>query len=280
MLFLRQLVGELKKMFARKRTYIGFGAFLTLEGIILLLIKIWDGKGIKRLIEINGGAVDYFFSATTLGFIIATASTLLLGGIYIALVAGDIVAKEAEDGSLRLVLSRPVSRLRVLSLKYAAAIIYNVLFVLFIGITAYLLGAFLRGFGGGFFAVAPEQGVFALHPGSTGLGRYAMGMVGLSLTMITVTSFAFFFSCLKVKPATATILALSCLFIDFVIYHAPFFPEIKPYLLHENLGVWVLLCDNIIKWPDIIYGFAYLFGINFTLFTFGWMIFQSRDFKM
>ena len=279
MLFLRQLAGELKKMFARKRTYIGFGAFLALEGIILILIELTDGKGIKWLIKVHGGGIDYFFSATTLGFFI-TLFTILLGWIYIALVAGDIVAKEAEDGSLRLVLSRPVSRLRVLVLKYCAAIIYNILFIFFIGFTAYLFGAALRGFGGGFFVFAPEQEIFALHPGSKGLARYAMGIAGLSVSMITVTSFAFFFSCMKVKPATATILALSCVFMDFVIYHAPFFPEIKEYQLTPNLAVWVYFCDTLIKWPDLVHGYIYLFGINLTLFTFGWAIFQSRDFKM
>ncbi len=30
----------------------------------------------------------------------------LLGSIYFALVAGDIVAKETEDGNMRMVLSR------------------------------------------------------------------------------------------------------------------------------------------------------------------------------
>ena len=171
MLFLSQLRSELKKMFARKRTYIGFGAFLFLEGLILFLIELNGGKGIKRLIEVAGGGVDYFFSATTIGFIVTAVSTLLLGGIYVALVAGDIVAKESEDGSLRLVLSRPVSRLRVLALKYGAAVIYNIIFVLFIGASAYLLGACIRGFGGGFFAMEMDRGIFALHGGPYSMAR-------------------------------------------------------------------------------------------------------------
>ena len=35
-LFLRQLRGELIKMSARKRTYLGFGAFLALEGVLVV----------------------------------------------------------------------------------------------------------------------------------------------------------------------------------------------------------------------------------------------------
>ena len=42
--------------------------------------------------------------------IVVHLSVLLLGAIYLALVAGDIVAKENEDGHYRLLLVRPISR--------------------------------------------------------------------------------------------------------------------------------------------------------------------------
>ena len=38
-LFFQQWYGELLKLFARRRTYIGFGAFVALEVLLLLLIK-------------------------------------------------------------------------------------------------------------------------------------------------------------------------------------------------------------------------------------------------
>ena len=253
---LPQLRGELKKMFARRRTYIGFGAFLVLEPDHPAPDKNSGmGRGSNGSSNPPAGRWSIFFPRPTVGFIIATAATFFVGGIYIALVAGDIVAKESEDGCLRLVLSRPVSRLRVLGLKFGAAVIYTILFILFVGFTAYLLGVSLRGFGGGIFRLPPRFGDLCPAPGGQGwLGRYALGIAGLSLSMVTVTAIAFFFSCMKVKPATATILALSVLFIDFVIFQVPFFPEIKPYLLSPNLSKWVLLCDTVLRWPDIIHG--------------------------
>ena len=36
----RQLYSELLKLFARKRTYLGFGAFLVVEALILLLLHL------------------------------------------------------------------------------------------------------------------------------------------------------------------------------------------------------------------------------------------------
>jgi hypothetical protein len=55
-LFFQQWYGELLKLFARRRTYIGFGAFVALEIIILfLLIKTirhgTDSKADRRLRE-------------------------------------------------------------------------------------------------------------------------------------------------------------------------------------------------------------------------------------
>ena len=37
MLFLHQLLGELRKLFARPRTWMGYGAFVTMESVILFV---------------------------------------------------------------------------------------------------------------------------------------------------------------------------------------------------------------------------------------------------
>jgi len=40
MLFLQQLRGELQKLLARPRTWIGYGAFLIMEALILFVYKL------------------------------------------------------------------------------------------------------------------------------------------------------------------------------------------------------------------------------------------------
>jgi ABC-2 type transport system permease protein len=40
MLFLQQLRGELRKLFARPRTWMGYGAFLVMEAVILFVYKL------------------------------------------------------------------------------------------------------------------------------------------------------------------------------------------------------------------------------------------------
>lgn len=279
--FLLQLRGELQKMLARRRTFIGFGAFLALD---IFLIWVLHREGTKRwfsnIISFGGGSFDFYYSATTMGFFILGASTLLLGGLYLALVGGDVVAKETEDGTLRLVLSRPVTRLRVLTLKYLACLIYTVFLMCFISITALLAVACVRGFNGGFFAFTADQMVFSLFPDVTeSYLRYGFATICLSLGMCTVTSIAFFFSCLKIKPAAATIMTLSYLFLDFILRTMPFMKDYKEYLINNRIAIWARSCEMRVPWADLIEGYSVLIAINLTLFVAGWVAFQSRDFK-
>ena len=149
-MFLSQLKGELRKLFARRRTYLGYVVFLVFEILILTLwVKVGRDK-VAELAERNLIPMDQLYSSLTSTYWIMGGSMFLLGSIYFALVGGDIVAKESEDGNLRMVLSRPVSRLRVLLLRYFAVIIYTVTFVIFVGITGYGMSVLALGTGGDF----------------------------------------------------------------------------------------------------------------------------------
>ena len=114
--FFRLLKWELFRMFARPRTYIGFAVFLVVEGLVLFLFtRPGVQRGMKSWIENVAGGFDTYFSGLTLGFILVGGTVFLLGAPFLSLVSGDIVAKESEDGNLRLILARPVSRLKLLN---------------------------------------------------------------------------------------------------------------------------------------------------------------------
>jgi ABC-2 type transport system permease protein len=195
-------------------------------------------------------------------------------------VAGDIVAKESEDGNLRLVLSRPVSRLRVLVLKYVAIVIYTITFVLFVGVTGYLMSVAAVGWGGGMFIWNYEMKVFAFYPEwGEGAVRLVLAAVLIGVSMCTLSTLGFMFSCLKVKPASASILTLSVLFVDFVLLRFPFFRPYEEYFITHRMSTWVYALENHLSWAKLAESYAFLGGLNVTLFVVGWMAFQMRDFK-
>ncbi|BCX47876.1 ABC transporter permease [Haloferula helveola] len=281
MMFLRQLRGELRKLFARPRTYMGYGAFLVMELLIVIVYKASNGQHYMRdLIERNGYVFEFFYSSLTITFMMMIWSMLLLGSIFFALVAGDVVAKEYEDGNLRLVLARPISRLGLLVIKYTAVAIYTFTFVLFVGISGYLMAVSVVGWEGGLFVAEPKMKVFAVYdtwgPAITRLG---LGAVGIGLSMITISSLAFMFSCFRIKPAAATILTLAILFVDMILQNFPFFRPYEEWFVTWRMSCWVYLFEPDISWPKITEAYVFLGGLNFTFFMVGLIAFQMRDFK-
>ena len=211
-LFFLQLWHELVKLFARPRTYIGFGAFLFMEGMVITGLNFPKPRAaFRHMIERAGFSFDHYFSGLTLGLQMVMWTVFLLGGLYLSLVAGDVVSKEVEEGTMRLMLCRPVARWKIVLQKYVACVVYTAVLTLFIGATALVAGVLYRGVGGLFaFSLSPH--LFAIYETGPGLLRYLSAIPLLSLALMTFASIGFFFSCLKMKPAAATITTLSLLF--------------------------------------------------------------------
>jgi ABC-2 type transport system permease protein len=279
MLFFQQWSGELLKLFARRRTYIGFGVFVVLELLIFWLVQVKGMGPIQQAILGSGENVDHYFSALTVGMIVVSLSVFFLGALYLTLVAGDIVAKEGEDGHLRLLLARPVSRFRVLLLKYLTCTGYAFFLIQFLAWTAFLLGIILRGWGGGFCATVPELEILAFYDWGYGVQKYATAMAGLGVAMTSISSLAFFFSCFPIKPAAATITALSYVLVDFILRTSGFMESYQHLLITRHMGFWGRLLAETPDWPLLLRGLAVVLAMNVSLFALGYAVFESRDLK-
>lgn len=279
-LFFRQWQGELLKLFARRRTYIGFGAFLLLEIVLLIVFRLQGVERMfERMISRQGQSFEHYYSALTVAQMILGFSVVLLGAIYLALVAGDIVAKEGEDGHYRMLLARPVSRVRLLFIKYLTCMGYTVVLVQFIAWTAFLLGLSLKGWGGGFFAMVPDAGVLVFYDWGPGLKHFAAASFFLALAMTSISSIAFFLSCFPIKPAAATIGALSYFLIDRILRETGFMESYDHFLLTKHIVSWARLLVEDIPWPVIIRDYTVLMAVNASLFVLGAAVFESRDLK-
>ena len=214
----------------------GYGAFIIMEAVILLVYKLPRSQSYMHgMLERNGLDFGTYYSSLTITFTIMLLSMFLLGSIYFALVAGDIVAKENEDGKLRLDFARPISRFRLLLVKYTAVSLYTVSFVFFVGVTGYAMAVAAVGWQGGLFVMEPKMKVFAAYPDWwEGASRLALSAAGIGISMVTLSSIAFMFSCFKIKPAAATIITLTILFVDMILQGFPFF---KCHSLHTRLAL-------------------------------------------
>ncbi len=279
-LFLRQLGNELWKLFGKKRTYIGFGAFLVAQNAMLLAFHFSDWQeGTARLLQGNGYLAEEYISALTVAVVMLIPQIILLMPLYACLVGGDMVAKESEEGTLRMILCRPISRGRLLVIKWLAGLVFCILLVASLGIMAVLFARLWFAWGGLFVFVPGPVRVFGIFSAGQGLGLYAASHLLLAVNACTMFALAFMFSSFNMKPAAATILALSVLLLSLVMEAMPFFEEYKELCLTHHFRGWLLVFQAPVDWFRLGQSLAVLAGVNLTAFLIGLAGFHCRDIK-
>ena len=188
---------ELFKIFKRPRTYIAFGAIAAI--VFLFQIALWfDGKTYIELILSNIDASfdfsDQFKTRLLNGYFVcfAVLNILLIQmPLLVALIAGDVIAGEANMGTLRLSLTKPVGRTQYMLGKFFASSIYTVSLLLFLAVLA-LFGSILL-FGTNDLVIFRSTSIHQMSRDDI-FWRYiaAFGYAAVALT--TVASLAFLLS--------------------------------------------------------------------------------------
>jgi ABC-2 type transport system permease protein len=279
-MFLHHLRSELSKLFGKKRTYIGFGAFLIAQNLMLFALHISNfRRGMARSLEGNGYLVGDYVSALTVTIPMLIPQILLLMPLYVTLTGGDLVAKEAEDGTLRMILSRPISRFRLLFVKWVSGVLFCALLVLSLGAMALFFARLWFPWGGMAVILPIPVHIFNLMSPGEGVQHYVAAQGILAINACTMMSLAFMFSCFNMKPATATILALSFLLINLVLEGIPFFEDYYQYLLTHHMRSWLMIFAQPLPVARIAQSLCVLAGVNVTAFILGATAFQMRDIK-
>jgi ABC-2 type transport system permease protein len=132
---------ELAKLFAQKRTYLGLGAAILVPVIFVVVLVLQTGGPndvpLGRYIRDTGLAVPFvvLFFMSIWGLPLITA-----------LVAGDIVASETHNGTLKTILTRSRQRGEVFAGKVFATATYTLVLVLAMGLVGLLAGSIAWGF--------------------------------------------------------------------------------------------------------------------------------------
>ena len=277
-MFWLQLRNELWKLFGKKRTYIGFAMFLLAQNVIALVFRFTRAsRGMTRTLEGNGYIAEQFLSGLTVATVMLIPLAYILLPLYVSLVGGDLMAKEAEDGTLRMILSRPISRLRLLMLKWLAGAIFSLLLVLALGVFG-LAFASLWFRLGGLFVMIPGE-VFSVFDAATGLQHYLGAHLVMWTKAVSIMGLALMFSCFNIKPAAATILALSFVFVNFILMQIPYFRDLQHWFLTYHLNLWQLMFADPIPWSRVGESLSLLLGFNATFLVIGATAFHVRDIK-
>jgi ABC-2 type transport system permease protein len=232
---------ELFKIFRRPRTYIPFGAIAAMILIIQLGLK-FDGRSYLELMM--SSLSDSFFIPYNMimnGYLVAFVilNTLLIQvPLLVALVAGDIIAGEANMGTLRLLVIRPVSRTRLLLVKFYASVIYTVALLVWMALLALLLSMLI--FGTNDMMIARNT-VMEQIRSSDVLWRYFAAFGYATVALSTVAALAFLLSVFadnSIGPIVSTISIVIVLTILSEMRIPLYDNTVKPWLFTSHMLAW------------------------------------------
>ncbi len=269
---------ELYKIFKKWRTYIGFLVIAVIVPVVNFAMLAEGEKSLDfmtRNLQQSFVFVGNLLNGYLISYFILTSLAVHIP-FLIALVAGDLLAGEATAGTYRLLITRPVSRIKIVTSKFIAGLIYSNLLVLWLAIMS--LGIGILTFGVGELIVIKSSGIIIFAKNDI-VWRFilAYGFAGLSMTV--VTALAFFFSSL-VENAIGPIVSTMAVIIVFLILSAlpiDFFKNIEPYLFTTYMSSWRDLFEDPVDYAGFFKAIVILSGHIILLFTITTWIFKRKD---
>jgi len=236
---------ELYKIFRRPRTYISFIAVSALIFVVQIGLKA-DGQayidfvlsGVKNNIDIAGHQLNGYFVCYVILQLLLVHVPLL-----IALVAADMISGEANMGTLRLMVTKPVSREQFVLAKFLASAVYTLALLIWIAIIGLFLSMWI--FGVDDLLVAKPSYLVQLA-GNDVFWRYCGAFCFAYLAMLTVAAVGFFLS-IFAENSIGPIVATMSIVIFFTIISTmsiPIFQKIQPYLFTTHMVNWKEFFDE------------------------------------
>ena len=261
---------EWVKLLFQRRSYLIWGGAFVVPFLIALafyLTRNDQGGG--------GGGPIFLERITSNGMFVALAALTLLIPFLLpmaaAMVAGYMIAGEAELGTLRIVLLRPTRRGAFLLAKWTMAMVY-----LAVGFGFMIAGGLL--FGGIFFGLHP----IVTLSGSTvgvwhGLGLILLSCLYALAAMSCIVSMALLFSTLTDSSLTALIATIVIYIVITVLIQFSYFDWLRPWVFPQYLTDFLDFFRDPIYWRPILKGLG-VFALWSGVLTFAaYLVFRRKD---
>lgn len=257
---------ELSKLRFQKRTYLGLGAAIVVPILFCVAVALR-----------NGGPDDVAFGRYIhdTGFAIPLV-LLLFGSVWMfplitALVAGDIVAAEDHNGTLKTILTRSLERGQIFAGKTLAVITYTVGALVLNGVTAILAGGIVSGF----------NPLTSLSGTTVSPGR-ALALIGGSLLvylipMLAIACIGLLLSVLTRNSAAAVVGTLMFSLLIQLVGILPGLGGLHPYLLSTQFDAWQGLLRQPIDWSPIAHAAWVCPLYAVPALVAGYLVFLRRD---
>ena len=272
------IVIELRKLFRRPRTWLTIALLDLLPTIVAILVAITHAAP-------RPGQGPAFLSAVlSNGSLFAVAALAIVLPLFlpvaVAVVAGDAVAGEAQGGTLRYLLIRPVGRTRLLVAKLVATFAFVAVSVVIVSGTGYVVGRLVLGHGSqaSISAAVTSVSGSSLTPGQI-VWRTFITIGYVAFSMIGVAAMALFLSTLTDSPLSATIGALAFLIGSSLLLTLSAARALMPYLPTRYWLSFIDLFRDPILWRNVERGVALQAVYVVVLLGAAWANFATKDIK-
>jgi len=261
---------ELRAMLRRPRTWVVIlllDALPTLVAVLLAFTKVGprpgQGPAFLSAVLSNG----QLFPLAALAIVLP-----LFLPVAVAVIAGDAIAGEAQAGTLRYLLIRPVGRTKLLIAKLLSVVAFVVLAVLVVAATGYVVGTNLLGSS----SLATGLSGTSLTQQDVAI-RTALAIGYVVLSMLGVAAIALFFSTITDSPLAATLGALALLIASSLLLTLDAANALQPYLPTRYWLAFVDLFRDPIPSRDLLRGIG-LQAVYVAVSLGGsWANFASKD---
>lgn len=266
---------EMRKLARRPRTWV---TLLLLDGLpvlVAVLVKITKigprpGQGPTFLSAVlNDGSL---FPAAALAIVLP-----LFLPISVSVISGDAVAGEAQAGTLRYLLIRPVSRTKLLVAKLISVWAFVVASVLLVAGTGFIVGRTMFSVpqGGTVVVITTVSGT-PLTTGQIAIRTFlAIGYVTLS--MLGVAAMGLFLSTITDSPLTAALGAMALLISSSVLLTLDAARSLQPYLPTRYWLAFTDMFRDPILWRNIERGVLLQAVYVVVLLGAAWANFATKD---
>lgn len=260
---------ELRLMFGRRRNQVGLATLLGLVVLVGVALKISalrhpGSRGGDLITSVAGNGIF-------LGFAGLTIEIALFLPLAVSVLAGDAIAGEANQGTLRYLLLAPVGRLRLLVVKAGALAVGSVIGALVVAAGGVLTGVALFGTGpllslsGTQLSVADGLWRLVLAALYVASGLAALGMIGL------------FISTLTEQPIAATVTTAMVSTLLWVLDAVPQLDWLHPWLLVDRWPAFVDLLRDPVFGDRMVAGLGVNAAYAAVFFVLAWLRFRGKD---
>ena len=267
----RFLRSELALVFGRRRNLVLLGVLAAIPILLAIAIKVssdadegggGDGPGFFEAITSNGLFVAFAALAATLPLFLPLA---------VAAASGDAIAGEANQGTLRYLLTIPAGRTRLLLTKYAAVVIFGLVATALVALAGVVSGLALFG-GGDVILLSGTTTSFA-----DGVGRLALSVLYLSAGFAALGAVGLFVSTLTEQPIAAIVATIGIDVLMFILDAIPQLTWLHPWLLVDWWPAFGDLLRDPISTDAISRGLLTALVYAVVFLTVAWLRFRSKD---